>query len=51
MIDVLNEDQVQRLIEACSKIDFELKVFVEVVHEAGARVGEILIPEKRGYRV
>ena len=42
MIDVLNEDQVQRLIEACSKIDFELKVLVEVVYETGARVGEIL---------
>ena len=42
MIDSPNEEEVQRLIEACSKIDFELKVLVEVVYETGARVGEIV---------
>ncbi len=42
MVDVLNEEEVQRLIEACSKIDFELKVLVETIYETGARVGEIL---------
>jgi len=42
MVDVLSEDQVYRLFEACSRIDFELKVLVEVVYETGARVGEIL---------
>jgi len=40
--DILSEEQVQRLIEACSKIDFELKVLVEVIYETGARAGEIL---------
>ena len=42
MVDVLNEEQVQRLIDACSRINFELKVLVEVVYETGARVGEVL---------
>lgn len=31
MVDVLDEEEVQRLIEACSKIDFELKVLVETI--------------------
>jgi len=39
---VLSEDQIQRLIDACSKIDFELKVLVEIIYETGARISEIL---------
>jgi len=42
MVDVPNEGQVQRLIKVCGKIDFELKVLVEIIYETGARVGEIL---------
>jgi len=40
--EVLTPEEVQNLIKACSRIDFELKVLVEIVYETGARVGEIL---------
>ncbi len=42
MVDILNEEQIRSLIEACARIDYEMKVLVEVVYETGARVGEIL---------
>ena len=42
VIQILSEDQVQKLIEVCSKIDFELKVLVEIIYETGARISEIL---------
>ena len=40
--DVLTEEEVQKLIKACAKLNFELKVLVETIYETGARVGEIL---------
>ena len=40
--EVLSREQVEKLLEACGKIDFELKVLTAVIYETGARVGEIL---------
>jgi len=40
--DVLTEEEIQKLIKACAKLNFELKVLVETIYETGARVGEIL---------
>ena len=42
MPDILSDEEVQRLIKACARLDFELKVLVETIYETGARVGEIL---------
>mgnify|MGYP005649541543 CR=1 FL=1 len=44
---VLTESDVFRLVESCGRIDFKLKVLVEVVYETGARVGEILNLKKK----
>ncbi|RLE92233.1 MAG: hypothetical protein DRN04_10880 [Thermoprotei archaeon] len=41
-VDVLTEEQVSRLIEACGQVDYELKLLVELLYETGARVGELL---------
>ena len=41
--EVLTGGQVERLLEACGRISFELKVLVAVVYETGARVHEILL--------
>ena len=41
--ETLTRGEVERLLEACGKVDFELKVLVAVVYETGARVGEILL--------
>jgi len=40
--EVLSREQVEKLLEACGRIDFELKVLTAIVYETGARVGEIL---------
>jgi integrase/ribosomal protein L40E len=40
--EALTREQVDRLLEACGKVSFELKVLVALIYETGARVGEIL---------
>jgi integrase/ribosomal protein L40E len=45
--EVLTREQVERLLEACGRISFELKVLVAVVYETGARVHEILLLRRR----
>jgi len=40
--ETLTREQVERLLEACGKVDFELKALAAVVYETGARVQEIL---------
>ena len=40
--EALTREQVERLLEACGRVDFELKALVAVVYETGARVQEVL---------
>ena len=40
--EVLTREQVERLLETCGRVDFELKVLAAVVYETGARVQEVL---------
>jgi integrase/ribosomal protein L40E len=40
--EALTREQVERLLEACGRVDFELKALVGTVYETGARVQEIL---------
>ena len=40
--DVLTREQLERLLEACASISFELKALVELLYETGAMVGDIL---------
>lgn len=40
--EALTREQVEKLLEACGKVSFELKVLVALIYETGARVGEIL---------
>jgi integrase len=45
--EALTRDQVERLLEACGKVSFELKVLVALVYETGARIQEILLLKGR----
>jgi integrase/ribosomal protein L40E len=45
--EVLSREQIEKLLEACGKIDFELKVLAAVVYETGARIHEILFLKGR----
>jgi integrase/ribosomal protein L40E len=45
--EALSREQVERLLEACGRIDFELKVLAAVVYETGARIHEILFLKGR----
>ncbi len=45
--EALTREQVERLLEACGRIDFELKVLAAVVYETGARIHEILFLKGR----
>jgi integrase len=40
--EVLSREQVEKLLDACGRISFELKVLVALVYETGARIREIL---------
>jgi integrase len=40
--EALTREQVERLLEACGRVDFELKALVSLIYESGARVQEIL---------
>jgi integrase/ribosomal protein L40E len=45
--EALTREQVEKLLEACGRIDFELKVLAAVVYETGARIHEILFLKGR----
>jgi integrase/ribosomal protein L40E len=45
--EALTREQVERLLEACGRIDFELKVLVALLYETGARIHEILFLKAR----
>jgi integrase/ribosomal protein L40E len=45
--EALSREQVERLLVACGRIDFELKVLAAVVYETGARIHEILFLKGR----
>ena len=45
--EALTREQVERLLEACGRVDFELKVLAAVVYETGARIHEILFLKGR----
>jgi integrase len=45
--EALTREQVERLLEACGRIDFELKGLAAVVYETGARIHEILFLKAR----
>lgn len=50
LIEYLEPEEVKALIDACAKINFELKVLVETLYETGARVGEVLMLRGRDVR-
>jgi integrase/ribosomal protein L40E len=45
--EALTREQVEKLLEACGKIDFELKVLAALLYETGARIREILLLKAR----
>jgi len=45
--EALSREQLERLLEAAGRVDFELKVLAAVVYETGARIREILFLKGR----